>query len=158
MADLAKASKWLTVGFSATLLAFVATMEGSKPTAYADPGVGWALPTICVGHTRGVHRGDHATSQQCMQYLSADLQDAGRDVVGCVTAPISAGQFDALVDFEFNTGKLCGSTLVRKLNAGDCRGAAAEFSRWVHGANGIKLDGLVRRRAAEREMFERDCE
>ncbi|WP_405045477.1 glycoside hydrolase family protein [Pseudomonas aeruginosa] len=45
------------------------------------------------------------------------------------------------------------STLLRKLNAGDVRGACAELSRWVY-AGGKKLGGLVRRRAAERELCE----
>ncbi|HHG5564729.1 TPA: glycoside hydrolase family protein [Pseudomonas aeruginosa] len=42
---------------------------------------------------------------------------------------------------------------MRKLNAGDVRGACAELSRWVY-AGGKKLGGLVRRRAAERELCE----
>jgi lysozyme len=157
MADYAKAAKWAALPLSAALLSMTMSMEGNKPTAYPDPGVGWKLPTICVGHTKGVHRGDHATLAQCQQFLTQDMQASGREVARCVTADISEGQFDALVDFQFNTGKLCGSSLVRLLNAGNCHGAAAEFPRWVHGANGIRLDGLLRRRAAERAMFEKDC-
>jgi lysozyme len=157
MADLARASTWLTLGFGAAFVGFVATQEGSKPQAYADPGQGWALPTICSGHTKGVRRGDRATPAQCQQFLGEDLRAAGREVARCVTAPITAGQFDALVDFEFNTGKLCGSHLLELINAGNCHAAARNFGLWVH-ANGKVLPGLVRRRAAEREMFERDCE
>jgi lysozyme len=156
MADIARASKWLTVGFGAAFVGFVATQEGSKPLAYADPGQGWRLPTICSGHTQGVKRGDRATVAQCQQYLAGDLTGAGREVARCVSAPITADQFDALVDFEFNTGKLCGSHLIELLNVGNCHGAARQFSLWIN-ANGKPMQGLIRRRAAEREMFERDC-
>ena len=45
-----------------------------------------------------------------------------------------------------------GSTLRRKLKAGDKLGAAAEFSKWCR-ANGKVVTGLQRRRNAERAMF-----
>mgnify|MGYP000029206258 CR=1 FL=1 len=44
------------------------------------------------------------------------------------------------------------STLVRLLNAGDYKGAEAQFSRW-NKAGGKALKGLTRRREAERELF-----
>lgn len=47
----------------------------------------------------------------------------------------------------------CASTLARKANAGDMPGACAELSKWVF-ANKAKLPGLVKRRAAEREVCE----
>jgi lysozyme len=156
MADLAKAGRWLGAGFGAAFLVYVGGMEGLRLTAYADPGAGWKLPTICAGHTKGVRRGDHATATQCQQYLDVDLKAAGREVARCVVAPISEGQFDALVDFEFNTGRLCASGLLRQLNSGNCHGAAREFDKWVK-AGGKVQPGLVRRRAAERQMFEKDC-
>ena len=64
------------------------------------------------------------------------------------------GQFDALVSFTFNlgAGSLKDSTLRRKHNEGDYEGAANEFKRWVN-AGGVKLTGLVRRRAAEAELY-----
>lgn len=151
------ASKWLAAGLSATLLAFVASMEGQKQDAYPDLGKGWALPTICVGHTANVKRGDHATVEQCQKYLNADMLWAGKNVARCVRAPLTEGQFDALVSFEFNTGRLCGSHLVELVNAGNCHGAAKEFNAW-NKAGGKVLPGLVRRRAAESAMFEKGCD
>jgi lysozyme len=50
-------------------------------------------------------------------------------------------------------GALAKSTLLRKLNAGDVAGAGREFARWTK-AKGLELAGLVRRRAAERALFE----
>lgn len=61
----------------------------------------------------------------------------------------------ALASFVYNVGEgqFSRSTLLRKLNAGDAREACAELSRWVY-AGGRVLTGLVKRRAAERELCE----
>ena len=150
-----KAAAFVVGGF-ATCAALVIAHEGYKPEAYADPALGWSVPTICVGHTLNVKKGDKATQGQCMQYLSSDLKKAGNDVARCVTAPITQGQFDALVSFQFNTGAVCRASLTAKLNAGDCRGAAKDFGRWVY-AGGKVMPGLVTRRAAERKLFEEGC-
>jgi lysozyme len=65
------------------------------------------------------------------------------------------GQFSALVSFAYNVGvpRFATSTLLRRLNRADYEGAAAEFERWIYAA-GRKLPGLVRRRLAERNLFE----
>lgn len=56
----------------------------------------------------------------------------------------------ALIDFTFNlgVGRLKGSTLRRKVNAGDWEAVPAELRKWVLGS-GKKLRGLVIRREAE---------
>ena len=71
-----------------------------------------------------------------------------------VKVPISQQMFDALVSFAYNVGaaNMAASTLVRKLNAGDINGAAAEFDRWVF-SGGARLAGLTKRRDAERALF-----
>jgi lysozyme len=71
-------------------------------------------------------------------------------------------QFDALVSFAFNLGSdidddniaegLGDSTLLRKVLAGDVRGAADEFPKWDR-AGGHRMWGLTKRRTAERAMF-----
>lgn len=68
------------------------------------------------------------------------------------TAPTTAHQFDALVSFHYNTGAIARATLTRKHLAGDHAGAAREFARWNR-AGGRVLKGLVRRRAAEAELY-----
>ena len=74
----------------------------------------------------------------------------------CVVAPLAANEAAALTSFAFNVGTdaLCGSTLARKANAGAPASAwCAELDRWVF-AHGVKLSGLVKRRAAERALCE----
>ena len=66
-----------------------------------------------------------------------------------------AEMFDALTCFTFNlgAGNLANSTLLKKLNQKDYEGAAEEFEKWIY-AGGKVLAGLVRRRKAERALFE----
>jgi lysozyme len=126
--------------------------EGLRTHAYADSCGLW---TIGYGHTRAVRQGDRCDATQAAAWLCEDVAAAEAAVARQVEVPLSQGQFDALVDFVFNLGEgaLQGSTLRRKLNAGDYRGAAAELARWCH-AGGTVLPGLVTRRARERLLFE----
>jgi lysozyme len=142
---------------SATGAGVLVMHEGTVPTVYLDP-VG--IPTVCVGHTKTVTRADVGKdlSHLCAQLLASDTGDAQASVQRVVTVPITQAQYDALVSFTFNVGggALRTSTLLRKLNAGDCWGAGAEFPRW-NKARGRVLPGLVKRRADERRMFETGC-
>lgn len=143
---------------SAAGLAGITAYEGTEKTAYLDP-VG--IPTVCVGHTATVSRADVGktfSDAQCAALLRSDTRAAQSAVGRLVKVPVTQGQYDALVSFTFNVGagNLQSSTLLRKLNAGDCRGAAAEFPRW-NKARGRALPGLTKRRAWERELFEQGC-
>jgi lysozyme len=62
--------------------------------------------------------------------------------------------FCAIVDFAYNlgVGRLQTSTLRRKLNAQDWRGAKEQLRLWVRGGGRV-LPGLVRRREAECALF-----
>lgn len=142
---------------SAAGSAAIVTYEGSVPVVYLDP-VG--IPTVCSGHTETVTRADVGKdlSGLCQQLLAHDTGVAQAAVRSAVTTPITQAQYDALVSFTFNVGgaNLRNSTMLKKLNAGDCWGAGAEFPRWRF-AKGKELPGLVKRRAAERAMFETGC-
>jgi lysozyme len=71
-----------------------------------------------------------------------------------VHVPIGELQRGALASFAFNlgAGALQASTLLRRVNALEWDDVPFQFSRWVH-AGGRRLSGLVRRRAAEAELF-----
>ncbi len=126
---------------------FVLSWEGEKLDAYQDSVGVW---TICDGHTAGVKRGDKATPEVCKRYRDEDLASAYQAVDQCITVPLTTNQIAAFTSASFNLGPsvVCGSTLQKKANAGDIKGACDELSRWVH-AGGVVLKGLQNRRAAE---------
>jgi lysozyme len=125
--------------------------EGLRLKAYRDVAGVW---TIGYGHTGpDVHDGLVITGEQAEQLLLADVREA-QDALSLVTVPLTDAQKDALTSFIFNVGvgAFKGSTLLRKLNAGDYLGAADEFPRW-NKAGGRVVAGLSKRRADERHLF-----
>lgn len=135
-------------------IALIKSFESLELKAYPDPGTGGKPWTIGWGHTKGVKPGDRITEQQAEAFLTQDLAVFELTVNSAVKVPVTQSQFDALVSLAFNIGgaNFAGSTLVKKLNAGDLSGAADQFPRWKF-ADGKEMRGLVRRRAAERELF-----
>jgi len=128
-------------------------IEGIEYKAYLDTGGVW---TIGVGHTGpDVHEGQLADDLQVMEWLRMDVIDAESAVNRLVKVPLTQNQFDALVSFVFNIGEsqFSKSTMLRKLNAGDYTGAAAQFPRW-NIDNGKVIFGLTKRRILERNLFE----
>lgn len=136
---------------SASGIALIKQYEGVRLEAYLCPA---GVPTIGYGHTVGVKMGDRITLAQAEQMLIDDLAIYEVGVQSLVKVPLKQGQFDALVSFAFNLGlgALRGSTLMRMLNQGDYAGAADQFLRW-NKAGGKVLNGLVKRREAERALF-----
>jgi lysozyme len=130
----------------------VAHYEGYRPTAYLDPV---EIPTICYGHTATARLGQTKTRAECDKLLAADLGIALAAIDRHTRVPLPDTRRAALASFAYNAGERAyrDSTLLRKLNQGDYRGACAELSRWVY-AGGNKLSGLVKRRATERELCE----
>lgn len=149
------------LGASVLALAGIAGFEGAPRNAnghavsYMDAV---NVPTICYGHTRGVVIGQKATMPQCELWLKEDVGIAGKAVARLVKVPLTQGQYDALGDFTYNCGEgnLAKSTLLTKINRGDCYGAAEEFPRW-NKAQGKVLAGLTKRRAWERSMWLEGC-
>lgn len=94
---------------------------------------------------------NEAQASALMQATLVTYEDA---VNRYVIAYINQNQFDALVDFAYNAGaqNLRTSTLLKLLNAKDYEGAANQFQAWIFGG-GKKLNGLVKRRLAEKELF-----
>lgn len=128
--------------------------------AYPDPGTGAAPWTIGWGATGAdgftggmIGPGTRWTQAQCDARLAQDLERYSSEVAAAIgTAPTTQSQFDALVSFHYNTGAIARATLTRRHIAGDHAGAAREFARWNR-AGGRVLKGLVRRRAAEAELY-----
>ena len=126
--------------------------EGLRTTAYLDP-VG--VPTVCYGETRGVEMGDSHTAEECRAMLGDALVEFEQDMRACLDHPdeIPDGPYMTFLSLSYNigAGAFCRSTLVRLANAGDLRGACNQLPRWNR-AGGRVLQGLVNRRAKEREI------
>jgi lysozyme len=139
------AKSWLAIALVA-----VSSFEGIRQYAYRDP-VG--IPTICFGETKNVRLGDKATLEHCNGLLEARLQEFGRAVDSCINKPLPPYRKAAFTSLAYNigTGAFCGSTLVRKYNAGDYVGACDQIKRW-NLAKGIALPGLAKRRYVEHQM------
>lgn len=138
-------------------LTLIKAFEGFEAAAYRDQaghrtiGYGHKIKT---GEAFGVI--DEITAGQLLVDDVATATDAVRRLV---FTPLAQHEFDALVSFTFNVGvqAFTDSTLLRKLNAGDRAGAAAEFDRWVYvtiGGSKVQSAGLRNRRTAERQLFQ----
>jgi len=149
-----------TIGAGMTIsmagLLSLAGHEGIKNHSYPDPAHGWAVPTVCVGHTRTARPGQWRSDKECLDLLREDAEAAAQ-VVLSAGVPLTQGELDAYISFVFNvgSGNWSTSTLLRKLQAGDRHGACKELLRWTR-ANGVELDGLAARRAAEYALCKRD--
>lgn len=128
--------------------------------AYPDPATGGEPWTIGWGATGRdnfnggqIGPGTVWTKAQCDERLALDLARYAAEVAAAIgDAPTTQAQFDALVSFHYNTGAIARATLTKRHIAGDYQGAAREFARWTR-AGGRVLNGLVRRRAAEAELY-----
>ncbi|MFY8095425.1 MAG: lysozyme [Niveispirillum sp.] len=93
-------------------------------------------------------------------YLQQDLAEIALLVRARIKVPVTANQIGACVSFAYNVGvpAFAGSTLLRRMNAGDYAGAADQFLRWDKATDPrtgrkVVLPGLPRRRQAERALF-----
>jgi len=138
-------------------LKLIRDFEGLRLKPYKCPA---GIPTIGIGSTRyengkKVEMTDAAiTEARAVELLKNTLVGFEHTVNKFVAVDINQNQFDALVSFTYNVGSksLLTSTLLRKLNAMDWLGASQEFGKWVY-ADRKKLNGLVERRKAEKELF-----
>lgn len=143
---------------SANGLALIKRFEGLELEAYQDIAGVW---TIGYGHTGGrAIEGATLTAAQAEALLMQDLAPRELAVSGLVKAEINQNMFDALVSLVYNIGRerFRTSTCLRRLNQypPDYIGAADALT-WFNKAtvNGVlrEVQGLTRRRAAEKELF-----
>ena len=134
----------------------ICDFEGKRLVAY-DDGVGiWTIGFGTTIYPNGIRvkKGDTCTEAQAKVYMQNDLKKFEHAVNDAVNIPLNQNQFDALVSLTYNIGAAAfsKSTLVKKLNAGDIRGAADQFDVWVN-AGGKRMQGLVNRRSKEKLLF-----
>ena len=129
--------------------------EGLRMSAHYTPGEEW---TVGYGHTSTARHGMSVTESDAERLLRDDVAPIEKLIADTVRAPLSQNEHDALVSLIFNIGEdnWRRSTALRKLNEGDKLAAASAFEMWSKAhVNGelVSLDGLIRRRAAEKSLF-----
>jgi lysozyme len=137
-------------------LALIKRFEGFRAAAYRDSAGVW---TIGYGHTSmagapQVHAGLRITRAAAEAVLKRDIDAFAAGVGRLVSAELSAAQFSALVSFAYNVGlgNFRSSSVLKAVNARDFDQVPRRLALWVK-AGGRVLPGLVKRRAAEAEMF-----
>ena len=134
----------------------ISSFEGCELKAYLCPAKVWTIGFGTTVYPNGVKvkKGDSCTLDQAKQFKAHDLKRFEKTVNDLVKVPLTQNQFDALVSLTYNigTGAFEKSTLLKKLNAGDYQGAADQFTVWNKGGGKV-LQGLVNRRAKEKEVF-----
>ena len=126
-------------------------LEGREHDPYRDV-VG--VLTVCDGHTGGdITPGRRYTDKECDALLNADLRAVAAGVDPYIRSDISNTQRAAIYSFAYNVGVTAfrNSTMLKKINAGDQKGACAELHRWTY-AGGKQWKGLMNRRAIEHEV------
>jgi lysozyme len=137
-------------------LALIRRFEGFRAEAYRCPAGVW---TIGYGHTSQagpprVRPGMIMSEAEARRVLAGDVRIFAEDVRAALTREVSPEQFSALVSFAFNVGSgaFRRSSVLRAVNAGAFADVPQRLALWVK-ADGRTLEGLVRRRKAEGEMF-----
>ena len=139
--------------------AFIAPWEGLETTAYLDKIASPNVWTVCYGHTgKYAYNGASYSKERCWEIF---LQDVGAHydrMATCIKVDVTPRSVQAsALELAFNTGtgNFCKSTMAKKINAGDYKGACAELGKWVK-AGGKTIRGLVNRRNASEEMCRGD--
>lgn len=111
-------------------IALITGFEGKENVGYYDS---IQVPTICVGHTGpAVKVGDRYSDAMCDDLLRKDTSVAQKAVKRLVTAKVTQEQYDVLVSWTFNLGEgnLAASSMLKDINAGNCKKAGAEMRKW----------------------------
>ncbi|MFP2422221.1 lysozyme [Pseudescherichia vulneris] len=126
-------------------------LEGVRYKSYKDVVGVW---TVCYGHTgKDIMLGKTYTESECMALLNADLNNVARQIDPYIKVDIPETMRGAMYSFAYNVGagNFKTSTLLRKINQGDEKGACDQLRRWTY-AGGKQWKGLVTRREIEREV------
>jgi lysozyme len=136
---------------AASLLVFTPAQEGTVYATYKDLG---GVLTYCTGATEDAQWGKTYSPAECAAQLDRDLERHAAGIAKCVNMDrLTDGQRVAFVDAAFNIGvpAFCGSSMARKANVGDMRGACDALLLWNR-VGGREVAGLTKRRQREREL------
>ncbi|WP_045769535.1 lysozyme [Xanthomonas albilineans] len=142
---------------TAVAAALVRKWEGCRLSAYPDPATGGAPWTIGYGATGpGVTDDTVWTQAQADTRLEQDVEQCVTGVRRLLERQPTDNQLGAMASLAYNIGlgRFGSSTLLRLYNEGNVQAAAKQFGVWTL-AGGMRMQGLVNRRADERRVFER---
>lgn len=123
--------------------------EGCRLEAYQDAVGVW---TIGYGHTSGVKPGMKITQSVAVELLKKDLVKAELAVTKYDNKyHWKQNEYDALVSFAYNIGSINQLTARGTRTREEISAKIPEYRK----AGGKVLNGLVKRRAAEKELFDR---
>ena len=141
---------------------FIQGREGFRACAYKPtPNDVW---TIGYGHTglvdgKPITKGMVITKEKAEELYRNDFK-AHSTPLKKVKVSLTGNQKIALVSLIYNigAGAFENSTLLKKLNRGDYKGAVNEFDKYIHQKNKKTgkyevLNGLIDRRAKEKKLF-----
>jgi len=129
----AKLIAWMGAAGVAAVVALTSGQEGEVRTAYRDPVGIW---TACIGETHyvatpgDIKPGATFTREQCADSLIRSLAEHAEPVMRCGGDKLTTGQKIAFLDFNYNTGQFCRSTMALLAVRGDVPGSCKELLRW----------------------------
>lgn len=131
-------------------ITLIKNFEGCRLTAYKCAAGVW---TIGYGHTgkvdgKNVGFGMKISQAKADALLKEDLKRY-ENYVNATKLKLNQNQFDALVSFTYNCGSGCLQTLVKNRNLKQIGDALSKYNK----AGGKVLQGLVKRRKAEQDLF-----
>lgn len=132
---------------NATGIAFIAENEGLRLKSYFD-GDGYA---IGYGHHGPEVSADSEwTPTECYSALISDATNVSKKLSSLITASLSQGQYNALVDFAYNVGvsAFASSGVLESINSNNFSSVPIALSRWIYSDHHVS-DGLIARRKAE---------
>lgn len=126
--------------------------EGLKLNAYKCSS---SVLTIGYGHTVGVKNNDKITPDIAELFLNNDIKNCENILNQYCKVSLTQNQYDACISFIFNVGagNFKTSTLLKLLNSKKYDEASNQFERWIYDNQKRPLEGLKRRRKAEKELF-----
>lgn len=131
--------------------------EGFRSQAYQDSVGVWTIGYGTTGRA-GVgidpKHGMVISRKEAELYLERAVNKFAAQVEGLLRQPYNENEFAAMVSLAYNIGPGAFSTssVLRYFNQGNKAKAADSFRLW-NKAGGKVLNGLVRRREAERKLF-----
>ena len=125
-------------------------LEGVSYIPYKDIVSVW---TVCHGHTgKDIMLGKTYTKAECKALLNKDLATVANKLT-VYQSRYTGNNARRSFSFVYNVGagNFRTSTLLRKINQGDIKGACDQLRRWTY-AGGKQWKGLMTRREIEREV------